>query len=59
MDLEKAQSLGEYFKLHARFHTTNMICWDINGKIRKYDTPEQIIEEFYPKRLAFYQKRKV
>jgi DNA topoisomerase II len=36
-----------------------MICFDANGKIKKYDTPEQILEEFYDLRLTYYQKRKV
>ena len=35
------------------------LCFDFDGKIKKYNTPEEIIEDFYPKRLAFYQKRKV
>jgi len=31
----------------------------LEGKIKRYATPEAIIEDFYPARLAFYQKRKV
>ncbi|KAF8264485.1 DNA topoisomerase [Lactarius quietus] len=59
-DLEKAeeQGLAEYFKLTSKINTSNMICFDFEGKIKKYSSPEEIIEEFYPKRLAFYQKRK-
>ena len=36
-----------------------MMRSDFNGKIKKYSSPEEIIEEFYPLRLAYYQKRKV
>lgn len=36
-----------------------MIAFDTNGKIHKYESPEQMLEEFYPLRLQYYQKRKV
>lgn len=36
-----------------------MIAFDSNGKIHKYESPEEILEEFYPLRLQYYQKRKV
>ncbi|TFK76656.1 type II DNA topoisomerase [Pluteus cervinus] len=59
-ELEKAEKQGliEYFKLTGKISTSNMICFDFDGKIKKYDTPEEILEEFYPIRLAYYQKRK-
>ena len=60
-DLEKAEAQGltEFFKLTSKINTSNMVCFDFDGKIKKYNSPEEIIEDFYPKRLAFYQKRKV
>ena len=60
-DVEKAEEQGfvEFFKLTSKVNTSNMICFDFDGKIKKYASPEEIIEEFYPKRLEFYQKRKV
>jgi DNA topoisomerase II len=60
-DVEKAeqQGLAEFFKLTSKINTSNMICFDLDGKIKKYNSPEDIIEDFYPKRLAYYQKRKV
>ena len=60
-ELEKAEAQGfeEYFKLSYKFRTANMICFDFEGKIKKYDSPEAIVEDFYPVRLAYYQKRKV
>ena len=59
-DVEKAEEQGlvEFFKLTGKLNTSNMICFDFEGKIKKYNSPEEIIEEFYPKRLAHYQKRK-
>ncbi|KAJ3751113.1 DNA topoisomerase II [Lentinula detonsa] len=59
-ELVKAEEKGlaEYFKLISKVSTSNMICFDLDGKIRKYDSPEAILEEFYPARLSYYQKRK-
>ncbi|KAL0945575.1 hypothetical protein HGRIS_014735 [Hohenbuehelia grisea] len=59
-ELEKAeqQGLTEFFKLTTKINTSNMIAFDFEGKIKKYETPEEILEEFYPIRLAYYQKRK-
>ncbi|KIJ08620.1 hypothetical protein PAXINDRAFT_88607 [Paxillus involutus ATCC 200175] len=59
-DLEKAEEQGliEFFKLTSKVNTSNMMCFNFEGKIQKYGSPEEIIEEFYPQRLAFYQKRK-
>ncbi|CCM06356.1 uncharacterized protein FIBRA_08613 [Fibroporia radiculosa] len=58
--VEKAESQGllEFFRLTGKINTSNMICFDFEGKIKKYNTPEEIIEDFYPQRLAYYQKRK-
>ncbi|KAJ7771941.1 DNA topoisomerase II [Mycena maculata] len=58
--LEKAEEKGllEFFKLTAKITTSNMICFDFDGKIKRYNSPEEIIEDFYPVRLAYYQKRK-
>ena len=60
-ELEKAeqQGLHEFFKLTSKINTSNMICFDFEGKIKKYDSPEEILEDFYSMRLAYYQKRKV
>lgn len=59
-DLEKAeeQGLTEFFKLTSKINTSNMMAFNFEGKIQKYVSPEEIIEEFYPQRLAYYQKRK-
>lgn len=59
--MKKAEEQGfhEFFKLTGKLNTSNMICFDFENKIKKYNSPEEIIEEFYPVRLGYYQKRKV
>jgi DNA topoisomerase-2 len=59
MQKAEEQGLLEFFKLVTRINTSNMMCFDFDGKIKKYNTPEEILDDFYPKRLAYYQKRKV
>ncbi|QRV76148.1 DNA topoisomerase 4 [Ceratobasidium sp. AG-Ba] len=54
----EAEGLEKHFKLVGQISTSNMICFDPNGKIKKYNSPEEILEEFYPLRLSYYQKRK-
>nr|GAT45321.1 DNA topoisomerase II [Mycena chlorophos] len=58
--LEKAEEKGllEFFKLTSKVTTSNMMCFDFEGKMKKYASPEKIMEEFYPVRLAYYQKHK-
>ena len=60
-DLEKAEEQGlvDFFKLTTKMSSSNMICFDLDGKIKKYNSPEEILDDFYPARLAHYQKRKV
>lgn len=60
-DVTRAQEEGleKFFKLTTTINTSNMIAFDSNGKIHKYESPEEILEEFYPLRLQYYQKRKV
>ncbi len=35
-----------------------MVLFDQEGKIKKYSSPEEILEDFYLLRLSYYQKRK-
>ncbi|KAF5752648.1 DNA topoisomerase 2-like isoform X1 [Tripterygium wilfordii] len=58
MLLAKQEGLVKKFKLTTTISTSNMHLFDSNGVIKKYDTPEQILEEFFPLRLEFYEKRK-
>ena len=59
--LAKVQEEGmmKFFKCTAPLSTSNMMAFDQNAKLRKYATAEEIVEDFFPLRLSFYQKRKV
>ena len=60
-DLDKAEEKGliEFFGLSNKMSTTNMMLFDFDTKIKRYESPEEVIEEFFPMRLQYYQKRKV
>lgn len=45
-------------KLATTISTSNMICFDPAGKIKRYSSPMDIINEFYPVRLRYYVLRK-
>jgi DNA topoisomerase-2 len=36
-----------------------MMLFDAEGKIKRYDSPEEILQEFFDLRLAYYEKRRV
>ena len=44
--------------LYTTQSTTNMNMFDANEKLKKYNTPEEIVEDYYPVRIKYYQKRK-
>lgn len=44
--------------LSTTMQISNMVAFDRNGKIRKYQKVEEILEEFYDIRLEYYKKRK-
>ncbi|CAD8156514.1 unnamed protein product [Paramecium pentaurelia] len=48
----------EYFKLVTPFSNNNMVLFDGQNKIKKFESIAEILEEFYQVRLQFYQKRK-
>ncbi|PRQ59875.1 putative DNA topoisomerase (ATP-hydrolyzing) [Rosa chinensis] len=54
----RKDGLLKKFRLTSTIGTTNMHLFDPKGVIKKYDTPEQILEEFFHLRLEFYEKRK-
>ncbi len=55
----EAEGLEKYFRLAGSISTGNMVCFDLHGKIRKYTSAEEILDDFYPKRLEYYSLRKV
>ncbi|UZJ54369.1 hypothetical protein CBS101457_003689 [Exobasidium rhododendri] len=47
-----------FFKLTSQIATSNMVLFDQHGKIKKYTTPEEILDDFFLLRLEYYSKRK-
>jgi hypothetical protein len=41
------------------FPAGNMMLFDAEGHIKRYDSPEDILREFFDLRLTFYEKRRV
>lgn len=58
LSMAKQEGLMKKFKLTTTISTSNMHLFDPKGVIKKYDNPEQILEEFFYVRLEFYEKRK-
>ncbi|KAL1901317.1 DNA topoisomerase 2 [Sporothrix stenoceras] len=52
------EGLIERFKLSKTIGTTNLVAFDTNGKIRRYEKVEDILEEYYHYRLSMYTQRK-
>ncbi|KAM7530082.1 hypothetical protein LguiB_033492 [Lonicera macranthoides] len=55
----KQEGLLKSFKLTSTLSTNNMHLFDPKGVLKKYATPEEILEEFFHLRLEFYEKRKI
>lgn len=54
----EAEGIEKKFKLTTTISTGNLVCFDSLGRIRRYASPVEILLDFFPLRLAFYQKRK-
>ena len=52
------EGLIERFKLSKTIGTTNLVAFDTNGQIRRYEKVEDIMEEFYQYRFGVYTQRK-
>ncbi|CAN8306356.1 unnamed protein product [Cochlearia groenlandica] len=59
-NMMKAQQEGllKMLKLTTTIGTTNMHLFDKKGVIKKFVTPEEIIEDFFGLRLEYYEKRR-
>jgi DNA topoisomerase-2 len=53
------KGLAEKFKLNKTIATSNLVAFNLQGQIQKYDKVEDILEEFYAYRMVMYTKRKV
>ncbi|KAF2840027.1 type II DNA topoisomerase [Patellaria atrata CBS 101060] len=58
MKIALEKGLEETFKLSTTMATSNLVAFDSQGRIHKYNSVIDIIEEFYHVRLKFYEKRK-
>lgn len=54
----EAEGLEKRFKLSTTIATSNLVCFDMQGRIRKYENVDIILREFYDLRLKYYQRRK-
>jgi len=52
------EELYEIFELESTINMSNMHLFDATGKIKKYNTPTEIIDDFYDVRLEYYEKRR-
>ena len=52
------EGLESKFKMMSKFSTSNMTLFDKDGHIKHYNSPEEIIREFYDARLEFYERRR-
>lgn len=59
MKAAEEEGFEKRFKLSSSLSTGNMVCFDLNGKIKKYTSAEEILVDFYHKRLEYYGLRKV
>ena len=57
-DANGCDGVEKLLKLYTTQSTNNMHAFDHNEKLKKYDSPEEIIDDFYEVRLDFYDKRK-
>ncbi|CAI5759186.1 unnamed protein product [Candida verbasci] len=59
-EMEKSIRMGllERFKLIGSINLSNMVAFDPQGRIKKYNDVIEILKDFYFVRLEYYQKRK-
>lgn len=53
-----SEDLIKRLKLSSNISITNMHLYDSTDKIKKYNNPQEILDEFYKVRLLYYNKRK-
>ncbi|WCJ39367.1 DNA topoisomerase 2 [Euphorbia peplus] len=54
----KQEGLLKKFRLSTTINTSNMHLFDPKGIIKRYGSPEEILEEFFHLRFECYEKRK-
>jgi DNA topoisomerase-2 len=59
MKITLEKGLEERFKLAKTMATSNLVAFDSQGRIQRYENVLDIMEEFYHIRLKCYERRKV
>ncbi len=57
-DMIKKNEIEKRLKLVNRHNLSNMHAYDVNDKIKKYDSPLEILTDYYGFRLEMYDTRK-
>jgi DNA topoisomerase-2 len=57
-DANGVNAIEKLLKLTTTVSSTNMYMFNNEAKLKKYETVQEIIDEFYGVRMATYQKRK-
>jgi DNA topoisomerase-2 len=52
------EGLEHKFKMTTSISTSNLVCHDLEGRIKKYTNVTEILSDFYALRSKFYIKRK-
>ncbi len=55
---EHMDELYDYLKLSGKISYTNMTLYDSKGHLKKYESTDDILKEFYMVRMGYYIKRK-
>ncbi|KAJ3273863.1 DNA topoisomerase 2 [Terramyces sp. JEL0728] len=58
MAIAEAEGLESKFKISTTISTSNLVCHDLEGRIKKYTSVLDIIQDFYHLRQKYYHKRK-
>lgn len=59
-EMAKSLKIGlmERFRLVSSISLSNMVAFDSLGRIKRYDSPLEILKEYFYVRLEYYQRRK-
>ena len=53
-----SEGIERRLKLVGSLSTSNIVCFDVQGRLKRFPTAESILLDWYETRLSFYQKRK-
>ncbi|KAH9394262.1 DNA topoisomerase 2-beta [Tyrophagus putrescentiae] len=53
-----AEGIHKVFKLQTTISTTSMVLFDGDGCLRRFDSPKEIFDAFFPVRMRLYEERK-